>query len=321
VIQTEKAIKDLRKHFENELAKALHLSRISAPLFVYPETGLNDDLNGTERPVSFGIKEQDNRKAEIVHSLAKWKRYALQKYGFACGEGVYTNMNAIRREEETDNIHSIYVDQWDWEKVIDKNERTLSTLEATVDAIYGAVRATEAFVCGQYPQIKRQLPETIRFVKSQELEDEYPALTPGEREYEAAKKYGAVFVAGIGGALKSGKAHDGRAADYDDWALNGDIIVYYGQLDMAVELSSMGIRVDAESLERQLRIKEQQDKLSFPYHKAVMNQELPLTIGGGIGQSRLCMVLLGKAHIGEVQVSLWPREVELQCQKNGIHLL
>jgi aspartate--ammonia ligase len=321
VVQTEKAIKDLRLHFENGLAGALNLVRVSAPLFVYPETGLNDNLNGVEQPVGFGIREQNGRKAEIVHSLAKWKRYALKKYGFVYGEGIYTNMNAIRPEEETDNIHSIYVDQWDWERVIDRSERCIPALEETVRAIYAAIRATEAYISGSYPQITRCLPEDIVFVQSQDLEDEYPNLTPKEREYMVAKKYGAVFIIGIGGALKSGGIHDGRAADYDDWMLNGDIFVYYGEMDIAVELSSMGIRVDEQSLKRQLEIRGQQDKLDLPYHKAVLNGDLPLTIGGGIGQSRLCMVLLKKAHIGEVQASLWPREVEMQCEENGIHLL
>lgn len=321
VMQTERAIKELRLNFESELAKALNLVRVSAPLFVYPETGLNDNLNGVERPVSFDIGEQNGRRAEIVHSLAKWKRYALHRYGFKRGEGIYTNMNAIRREEETDNLHSIYVDQWDWEKVISREERDIPLLQETVRAIYAAIRATEAFVSENFPQIKRSLPENIAFVQSQELEDEYPDLTPKEREYMVAKKYGAVFIIGIGGALKSGNIHDGRAADYDDWLLNGDIFVYYDEMDMAVELSSMGIRVDAASLKHQLDVRGQQDKLNLPYHKAILSDELPLSIGGGIGQSRLCMVLLKKAHIGEVQVSLWPPETEQECEKAGIHLL
>ena len=321
VIQTERAIRDLRMFFENELAASLKLIRISAPLFVYPETGLNDNLNGIEHPVSFNIREQNDRKAEIVHSLAKWKRYALRKYGFKRGEGIYTNMNAIRSEEDTDNIHSIYADQWDWEKVIDKNERNTYTLEETVKTIYKAVRSAEAFISDSYPQIKRCLPENITFVNSQELEDEYPEFTSVEREYAAAKKHGAIFLMNIGGALNSGKIHDGRAADYDDWALNGDIILYYGELDIAMELSSMGIRVDEKSLQRQLEIRGEQYKSSLPYHQAIINEELPYTIGGGIGQSRLCMFLLKKAHIGEVQVSLWPRETERLCEENGIHLL
>ena len=321
IMQTEKAIKELRTHFEDQLSARLNLERISAPLFVYPETGLNDNLNGTECPVSFGIREQNGRKAEIVHSLAKWKRYALKKYGFSNGKGLYTNMNAIRCEEETDNIHSIYVDQWDWEKVISREERNKSVLKEIVRSIYEAIRDTESFVAENYPGIVRTLPKEIEFLESQELEDAYPDLTPKEREYVAAKKYGAIFIIGIGGAMKSGDIHEGRASDYDDWTLNGDIIVYYDLLDMAVELSSMGIRVDAEALKYQLEVKQENEKFLLPYHRSIMTEDLPYTIGGGIGQSRLCMVLLRKAHIGEVQVSLWTPETEAGCVEKGISLL
>jgi len=319
--ETEIAIKLIKDYFERELAKQLNLTRVSAPLFVRPETGLNDNLNGVERPVSFGIKEQNDKEVEIVQSLAKWKRYALKRYGFNVGEGLYTDMSAIRRDEETDNIHSIYVDQWDWEKIIDKSERNEATLKEVVSKVYEALKNTESYMASKYEYIGTILPEKITFISSQELEDRYPELSPKEREYEAAKEYGAIFIMQIGGALRSGQRHDGRAPDYDDWSLNGDIIVYYPVLDIALELSSMGIRVDEDSLLTQLKISNCMDRLQLPFQKAVYEKELPYTIGGGIGQSRICMFYLRKAHIGEVQSSIWPPEVMEEAEKNGILLL
>ena len=318
---TEKAIKKVKDFFERELAAQLNLQRVSAPLFVFPETGLNDNLNGVERPVAFGIKEQEDREVEIVHSLAKWKRMALKRYGFKHGEGLYTDMNAVRRDEETDNIHSIFVDQWDWEKIIDKSERNLETLMETVKAVYEAIRVTEKYVANKYDYINTFLPETISFITSQELEDMYPDLTPRERENKIAKLKGAIFVMQIGGKLKSGEKHDGRAPDYDDWSLNGDIIVYYPILDMALELSSMGIRVDEVSLKAQLEKAGCPNRAEMPFQKAILNKELPYTIGGGIGQSRLCMFFLRKAHIGEVQSSVWPEEVWKDAEEHSINLL
>jgi aspartate--ammonia ligase len=273
-----------------------------------------------ERPVAFDIKE-GGRKAEIVHSLAKWKRYALKQYGFQPGEGLYTDMNAIRRDEDTDNIHSIYVDQWDWEKVITKEERTRETLEETVRAVYKALKITEDYMAYEYDYIGRVLPEHIEFITSQELEDLYPDLTPKQREYEIVKLHGAVFIEQIGGKLKSGEPHDGRAPDYDDWKLNGDIIVYYPVLDIALELSSMGIRVDEKSLHEQLVAAGCVEREKLAFQKALLNGELPYTIGGGIGQSRICMFFLRKAHIGEIQSSLWPDEVRAEAAKAGIPLL
>jgi aspartate--ammonia ligase len=319
--ETEIGIKYVKDFFERELAKQLNLTRVSAPLFVRPETGLNDNLNGIERPVSFGVKEQNEAVVEIVQSLAKWKRQALKRYGFAKGEGLYTDMSAIRRDEETDNLHSIYVDQWDWEKVIDKNERNLDTLMDTVRKVYTALKNTENYMASKYDYIKEILPKEIFFVTSQELEDKYPTLTPKERENIVAKDKGAVFVMKIGGALTSGERHDGRAPDYDDWDLNGDIIVYYPVLDLALELSSMGIRVDEESLVRQLQISGCMDRAELPFQKALINKELPYTIGGGIGQSRICMFFLRKAHIGEVQSSVWPQEIIEEAERNGLPLL
>jgi len=319
--ETEIAIKLIKDFFERELAKQLNLTRVSAPLFVRPETGLNDNLNGVERPVSFGIKELNDQEVEIVQSLAKWKRYALKRYGFTVGEGLYTDMSAIRRDEETDNIHSIYVDQWDWEKIIDKSDRNEATLKEVVRKVYEALKNTEKYMASKYDYIGTILPEDITFISSQELEDRYPALTPKEREYKAAKEYGSIFIMQIGGALKSGQRHDGRAPDYDDWSLNGDIIVYYPVLDIALELSSMGIRVDEESLLSQLMISNCMDRLKLPFQKAIMDKELPYTIGGGIGQSRICMFYLRKAHIGEVQSSIWPPEVVEEAEKYGIPLL
>lgn len=319
--ETEVAIKYVKDFFERELANQLNLTRVSAPLFVVPESGLNDTLNGVERPVSFGIKEQNDKEAEIVHSLAKWKRYALKRYGFKHGEGLYTDMNAIRRDEDTDNIHSIFVDQWDWEKIIYKDERTFDTLKSTIKKVYKALQNTEKYMSEKYGFIHLILPEDIFFMTSQELEDMYPDLTPKEREYAITKLKGAVFVMQIGGELASGEVHDGRAPDYDDWELNGDILIYYPILDIALELSSMGIRVDEEALKKQLSIRGVLDRSKLPFHKALLNGELPYTIGGGIGQSRICMLFLRKAHIGEVQSSLWPEEMIDECEKNQIHLL
>lgn len=319
--ETEVAIKEIKDHFERALAKSLHLTRVSAPLFVKPESGLNDNLNGVERPVAFGIKEQGDSEVEIVHSLAKWKRYALKRYGFHSGEGLYTDMNAIRRDEDTDNLHSIYVDQWDWEKVISKEERNTATLQHTVRKIYAALRETEDFISRRYNYIEPILPEEIAFITSQELEDMYPDKTPKERERLIVKDKGAVFISQIGKYLVSGEKHDGRAPDYDDWELNGDIIVYYPVLDIALELSSMGIRVDEEALKRQLEIAGCPERAELDFQKALLNHELPYTIGGGLGQSRICMFCLRKAHIGEVQSSIWPSDVVKTASENGIELL
>ena len=318
--ETQKAIKTVKEFFQKELTKQLNLTRVSAPLFVTPESGLNDNLNGVERPVSFDVKETGGQ-AEIVQSLAKWKRFALKQYGFGPGEGLYTDMNAIRRDEETDNIHSIYVDQWDWEKVITREERNRETLEHTVTSVYKALKITEDYMAYEYDYIGHVLPERITFLTSQELEDRFPSLSPKEREYEAAKEYGAVFIEQIGGNLKSGKPHDGRAPDYDDWQLNGDIIVYYPVLDIALELSSMGIRVDEEALKRQLALAGCEERAGLAFQKALLSGELPCTIGGGIGQSRICMFYLRKAHIGEIQASLWPDDVRRQAAGAGIFLL
>ncbi|HKL80371.1 MAG TPA: aspartate--ammonia ligase [Mobilitalea sp.] len=319
--ETEIGIKYVKDYFERELAKQLKLTRVSAPLFVKPESGLNDNLNGVERPVSFGIKEQDEAVVEIVHSLAKWKRQALKRYNFHKGEGLYTDMSAIRRDEETDNIHSLYVDQWDWERIIDKKERNLDTLRDIVEHVYIALKNTEKYISEKYDYIGEILPEKITFVTSQELEDRYPTLSSKDREYMIAKEVGAVFIMQIGGALNSGERHDGRAPDYDDWKLNGDIIVYYPQLDIALELSSMGIRVDEESLQKQLEISGCLDRAKLPFQKALLMGELPYTIGGGIGQSRICMFYLRKAHIGEVQSSVWPGDVMEEADRRGIPLL
>lgn len=319
--ETEVAIKEIKDHFERSLAKSLHLTRVSAPLFVKPESGLNDNLNGVERPVSFGIKEQEDTPAEIVHSLAKWKRYALKHYGFHSGEGLYTDMSAIRRDEDTDNIHSIYVDQWDWEKVISKEERNMETLQYTVRKVYSALKETEDYISRRYNYIEALLPDDIFFITSQELEDLYPGCDAKEREYRLAKEKGALFVSQIGKTLASGEKHDGRAPDYDDWELNGDIIVYYPVLDIALELSSMGIRVDEEALARQLKLSGCEDRASLPFQQSLLNKELPYTIGGGIGQSRICMYYLRKAHIGEVQSSLWPDDIFACALEHGIQLL
>ncbi len=319
--ETEIAIKEVKDYFEKALASALNLTRVSAPLFVKPETGLNDNLNGVERPVAFGIKEQGDAIVEIVHSLAKWKRLALKKYDFKVGEGLYTDMSAIRRDEDTDNIHSIYVDQWDWEKIIDKSDRNEETLKETVFRIYMAIKQTEYYICGKYHFMDPFLPNEIAFVTTQELEDRWPDKTGKERENLIAREKGAVFISKIGGVLASGERHDGRAPDYDDWELNGDILVYYPVLDIALELSSMGIRVDEEALANQLKMSGCEDRANLPFQKDVLDKNLPYTIGGGIGQSRICMFFLQRAHIGEVQSSIWPDEVLEKAKENGVNLL
>ena len=318
---TQIAIKTVKDFFQQLLAERLHLLRVSAPLFVSPESGLNDNLNGVERPVSFDILCQNGREAEIVQSLAKWKRYALKKYGFSAGEGLYTDMSAIRRDEETDNIHSIYVDQWDWEKIITKEQRNLDTLKDTVRTVYKVLRKTEKYLSIHYDYIEEILPHDIFFITTRELEEMFPDYTPKEREYYITKAKGAVCIMQIGDALETGEPHDGRAPDYDDWALNADIIVYYPVLDIALELSSMGIRVDEKSLKEQLEKRGCMERAELPFHKAVLNGELPYTIGGGIGQSRICMFFLRKAHIGEVQCSLWPDDVMEAAQREGLQLL
>lgn len=318
---TQIAIKTVKDFFQTLLAERLHLLRVSAPLFVDPASGLNDNLNGVERPVTFDIKEQNGREAEIVHSLAKWKRYALKKYGFQPGEGLYTDMSAIRRDEAVDNIHSIYVDQWDWEKIIKKEERTLDTLKDTVRTVYKVLRKTEKYMAINYDYIEEILPPDIFFITSQELEDMFPDRPPKEREYYIAKAKGAVCIMQIGDILESGQRHDGRAPDYDDWALNADIVVYYPVLDIALELSSMGIRVDKEALLAQLEKAGCPERAKLPFQKAVLEEELPFTIGGGIGQSRICMFFLRKAHIGEVQCSLWPEEDMEKALENGLLML
>lgn len=318
---TQIAIKTVKDFFQGLLALRLNLSRVSAPLFVDPRSGLNDNLNGIERPVSFDIKEQDGREAEVVQSLAKWKRYALEKYGFSCGEGLYTDMNAIRRDEETDNIHSIFVDQWDWEKVIRQQDRTLDFLKDTVTTVYKCLRKTEKYMAIQYDYIEEVLPHDIFFITTQELADMFPDNTPKEREYYITKAKGAVCLLKIGDVLENGEAHDGRAPDYDDWSLNADILVYYPVLDIALELSSMGIRVDKDALLSQLEKAGCKERAELPFQKAIIEEKLPYTIGGGIGQSRICMFFLRKAHIGEVQSSLWPDATVAQCKKSGIWLL
>lgn len=317
---TQSAIALVKEKFSSELCKALKLSRVSAPLFVKKGSGLNDDLNGVERPVQFDIKET-GEIAEVVHSLAKWKRMALMRYCFPVHTGLYTDMNAIRRDEICDNLHSIYVDQWDWEKIITAEDRNTDYLKETVRSIYGAILLTAKAVEEKYPVLDCSLPDDIAFVSTYELEEKYPKLTPKERENVAAKEYGAVFVMQIGGRLKNGEKHDGRAPDYDDWKLNGDILVYNRVLDGAFELSSMGIRVDRDSLLSQLKAENAEDRLKYEFHKLLVSGALPLTIGGGIGQSRLCMFLLQKAHIGEVQVSIWPEKEIKKCKSVGIRLL
>lgn len=321
VRETEIAIKEIKDYFQTALAGKLGLQRVSAPLFVDAASGLNDNLNGVERPVGFDIGEEAGREYEIVQSLAKWKRLALKRYGFAENEGLYTDMNAIRRDEETDNIHSIYVDQWDWEKIISPQQRTIETLTKAVKAIYSVLKSTEQHVVMKYGFEDTLLVPEITFVTTQQLEDSYPELTPSQREYVFVKEHGSAFIMQIGGALKSGEIHDGRAPDYDDWSLNGDIVVYNPVLDIAFELSSMGVRVDAECMERQLKIRGCESRAELPFHKSILQGVLPQTMGGGIGQSRLCMFFLRKAHIGEVQASVWPDGVRAKCLDAGIELL
>ena len=318
--QTQIAIKKVKDFFQQNLAVELNLTRVSAPLIVSSDSGLNDNLNGVERPVSFDLKDSDTR-LEIVHSLAKWKRLALKRYGYSVHEGLYTDMNAIRRDEDTDNIHSMFVDQWDWEKVITREERTEEYLKQTVRYIYEALNHTENYIADDYNLGGKLLPEHITFVTSQELEDRWPDATAKEREYNIVRECGAVFIMKIGGALRSGKPHDGRAPDYDDWELNGAILVYHPTLDIALELSSMGIRVDEDAMRRQLAIRGCEERAELPFHKALLGGELPYTIGGGIGQSRMCMFFLRKAHIGEVQSSYWSEETVAACREAGIELL
>lgn len=318
---TQVAIKTVKDFFQTLLAEKLNLLRVSAPLFVDPLSGLNDNLNGVERPVSFDIKYQDGKTGEIVQSLAKWKRYALKKYGFSVNEGLYTDMSAIRRDEIPDNIHSIYVDQWDWEKVIDRSTRNEAYLRDTVRRIVSAICGTLDELKWQFSALTTELCRDVTFITSQELEDRWPELSPKERENAFVKEHRTVFIEKIGGKLKSGKPHDGRAPDYDDWDLNGDLLFWHETLGCALEISSMGIRVDAESLDRQLTEAGCDDRRELPFHKMLLHGELPLTIGGGIGQSRLCMLLLGKAHIGEVQASLWDEETRRACKENSIVLL
>ncbi len=318
---TQIAIKTVKDFFQNMLSARLNLLRVSAPLFVDKASGLNDDLNGVERPVGFDMKFDDAHDAQVVQSLAKWKRFALKKYGFSVGEGLYTDMSAIRRDEVTDNIHSVYVDQWDWEKIIRKEDRNLEFLEETVRSLYKVLRKTEKFMSIQYDYIEEILPHDIFFITTQELEEMFPDNTPKEREYYITRAKGAVCLMKIGDKLGSGEPHDGRAPDYDDWELNADILVYYPVLDIALELSSMGIRVDENSLKAQLEKAGCPERADLPFQKAILNKELPYTIGGGIGQSRLCMFFLRKAHIGEVQCSLWPEGVSEEAAKNGIQLL
>lgn len=322
VRQTEAAIRYIRETFQEKFGRALHLQRMSAPMFVEKGTGLNDNLNGVEQPVSFTMKDKPGETIEVVHSLAKWKRMALKKYGFKMHEGLYTNMNAIRKDEELDNFHSIYVDQWDWEKIIAKEERTEETLKKVVRQIFGVIKQMEDEVWYRYPDAAYHLPDEIHFVTTQELEDRWPDLTPMEREDKIAKEMGAVFVMKIGDKLKrSGKPHDGRAPDYDDWQLNGDIIFWYKPLQCKLEISSMGIRVSPESMKYQLEQAGATDREKLPFHKMLLAGQLPYTIGGGIGQSRLCMLLLGKAHVGEVQASVWPKEMLEKCAAAHIQIL
>lgn len=320
--ETEAAIRYIRETFQDEISQELNLQRMSAPMFVEKSTGLNDNLNGIEQPVSFTMAGLPGETIEVVHSLAKWKRYALKRYGFGMHEGLYTNMNAIRKDEELNNYHSIYVDQWDWEKVIAKEERTEETLKRTVRQIFKVIKHMEHEVWYKYPQAVHHLPDQVHFITTQELEDRWPELAPLERENRIAKEYGAVFVMQIGGKLRqSQEPHDGRAPDYDDWELNGDLLFWYEPLQSRIEISSMGIRVSEESMRKQLKLAHAEEREDLPFHKMLLNGELPYTIGGGIGQSRLCMLLLGKAHIGEVQASLWPEDMLAQCAAAGIQIL
>ncbi|MDE7521793.1 aspartate--ammonia ligase [Ligilactobacillus salivarius] len=320
--ETQEAIRYIRETFQDEFGKEMGLNRVSAPMYVKKSSGINDNLNGYEKPVSFTMKDMPGETIEVVHSLAKWKRMALKKYGFGLHEGLYTNMNAIRKDEDLDNFHSSYVDQWDWEKVISKDERNEKTLKETVELIFKVVKHMEHEVWYKFPNAVYHLPDKIHFITSQELEDKYPELEDAkDRENAICKELGCVFVMQIGDVLKSGKRHDGRAPDYDDWKLNGDILFWYEPLQCALELSSMGIRVDEDSMVEQLKKTGDEDRLKLQYHKMILNKELPYTIGGGIGQSRLCMLLLGKAHVGEVQASIWPDEMLKKCEENGIHIL
>ena len=318
---TQIAIKTVKDFFQTQLTQNLNLARVSAPLFVDPDTGLNDNLSGWERPVSFGILEQNEKEAQVVQSLAKWKRHALQKYGFGIYEGLYTDMNAIRRDETTDNIHSIFVDQWDWEKVIEREDRNEEYLKDTVRQVYRALRKTEKYMAIQYDYIDEILPHDISFITSEELLQLYPGLSPREREKAVVKERGAVFIQKIGGALSNGEPHDSRSPDYDDWELNGDILVYFPVLDIGLELSSMGIRVDAAALDKQLKLAGCPERASLPFQKAILEDRLPFSIGGGIGQSRICMFFLRKCHVGEVQSSLWPEGIVEECEKHGVKLL
>lgn len=328
--QTEQAIKQIKDFFQENLSTELRLSRVTAPLFVLQGLGINDDLNGVERPVTFPIKDLGDAKAEVVHSLAKWKRLTLAEYHIEPGYGIYTDMNAIRADEELDNLHSLYVDQWDWEAVITQEERTLSYLKNVVERIYAAILRTEYLTCETYKEIKPFLPRKIHFIHSEELLQMYPNLSPKEREDAICKKYGAVFIIGIGGKLSDGKKHDGRAPDYDDWStvaedgragLNGDILIWYPVLERSFELSSMGIRVDPEALLRQLKLEGKEDRKQLFFHRQLLDGRLPLSIGGGIGQSRLCMVMLHKAHIGEIQASIWPDDMRAECAQLGMPLI
>lgn len=328
--QTEQGIKLIKEFFQQNLSTELRLRRVTAPLFVLKGLGINDDLNGVERPVTFPIKDLDDACAEVVHSLAKWKRLSLAEYGVEPGYGIYTDMNAIRADEELDNLHSLYVDQWDWEAVITREQRTLGFLRSIVERIYAAILRTEYLACETYPQLKPFLPEKIHFIHSEDLLKMYPNLSPKEREDAICKAYGAVFVIGIGSRLSNGEKHDGRAADYDDWStvaengqagLNGDILIWYPVLERSFELSSMGIRVDKESLLRQLKIEGQEEREQLYFHQQLLNDRLPLSVGGGIGQSRLCMVMLHKAHIGEIQASIWPDDMRRECEQLGMPLI
>ena len=329
-MKTEQGIKLIKDFFQQNISTELRLRRVTAPLFVLKGLGINDDLNGVERPVTFPIKDRGDAKADVVHSLAKWNRLTLAEYKIEPGYGIYTDMNAIRADEELDNLHSLYVDQWDWEAVITDKQRTIPFLKNVVERIYAAIRRTEYLACETYPELKPFLPEKITFIHSQELLNLYPTLTPKEREDEICRKYGAVFIIGIGGKLSDGKKHDGRAPDYDDWStmgdnglagLNGDILIWYPVLNRSFELSSMGIRVDKSALLKQLELEGKEDRLELYFHKKLLNGELPLSIGGGIGQSRLCMVMLHKAHIGEIQASIWPEDMRKECQQLGMPLI
>ena len=321
LITTQVAIKFVKDNFEKALAESLGLTRVSAPILVFSDTGLNDDLNGVERAVKFDVSSLNGKYAEIVHSLAKWKRTALKKYGFNKGSGLYTDMNAIRRDDSVDNIHSIYVDQWDWEKVIDRNDRNVEYLKDTVQKIVDAIYTVNEMAKKEFPSLSLNITKNVKFITTSEAEEMYPNLTCKERENALTKQFGTVFLMQIGGKLKNGKPHDGRAPDYDDWSLNGDILFYNEVLESSLELSSMGIRVDENSIVSQLKERGLEKRLEFNYHKMIVNNELPLTIGGGIGQSRLCMFILQKAHIGEVQASLWPDGLEEEAKKYNIEIL